>query len=112
RERVLADGSIEVPIDQASLERAVEAVSGQNYESIAVCLLHAYASPAHEKAIGEQIAARNPQTAVSLSSDVSPKFREYERASTVVANAYIKPIVSRYVSRLAGALKQQGIASE
>ena len=77
-----------------------------------MCLLHAYAAPAHEKAIGARLAERIPAAAASLSSDVSPKYREYERASTVVANAYIKPIVSRYVSRLAGALKQQGIASD
>jgi N-methylhydantoinase A len=112
RERVLADGTVEEPLDQASLERVLEALDGQDYESIAVCLLHAYAAPAHEKAIGRRLAARFPSAAISLSSDVSPKFREYERGSTVVANAYIKPIVSRYVSRLVTALKQQGIRSD
>ena len=92
--------------------QVLEKIAGEDYKSIAVCLLHAYAAPAHEKAIGARLAKRIPAAAVSLSSDVSPKYREYERASTVVANAYIKPIVSRYVSRLAGALKQQGIASD
>jgi len=112
RERVLADGNVEEPLDQASLERVLDVIGDGDYESIAVCLLHAYAEPAHEQAIGRRLAARFPSAAVSLSSDVSPKFREYERASTVVANAYIKPIVSRYVSRLASALKQQGIRSD
>ena len=112
RERVLADGTVEQPLDQTSLERVLDAIGGQDYESIAVCLLHAYAAPAHERAIGQRLAARFPSTEISLSSDVSPKFREYERASTVAANAYIKPIVSRYVSRLASALKQQGIRSD
>ena len=111
-ERVLADGTVEQPLDAAALDRLLKKMAGEHYESIAVCLLHAYAKPAHEKAIGARLAKLIPATAVSLSSDVSPKYREYERASTVVANAYIKPIVSRYVSRLAGALKQQGIASD
>jgi N-methylhydantoinase A len=111
-ERTLADGTIEQPLDAAALEQVLGAIAAKDYESIAVCLLHAYADPAHEQAIGERLRKSVPAAAVSLSSDVSPKYREYERASTVVANAYIKPIVSRYVGRLAGALKQQGIASE
>jgi N-methylhydantoinase A len=111
-ERVLADGTVEQPLDAASLERALEALKDKDYESVAVCLLHAYAAPGHEQAIGKALKVQAPGLAVSLSSDVSPKFREYERASTVVANAYIKPIVGRYVSRLTGALKQQGIASD
>jgi N-methylhydantoinase A len=111
-ERTLADGTIERPLDAASLERALDRLTGQDYESVAVCLLHAYAAPAHEQAIGQRLAKRHPALAVSLSSDISPKFREYERASTVVANAYIKPIVSRYVGRLTGALKQRGIGAD
>lgn len=111
-ERVLADGMVEQPLDEAALERVLDGVAAQDYQSIAVCLLHAYAEPAHEQKIGRHLAARVPAATVSLSSDVSPKYREYERASTVVANAYIKPIVSRYVTRLSGALKQQGIRSD
>src|SRR5215204_4937880 len=111
-ERVLADGKIEQPLDAAALDGVLAGMDGQDYESVAVCLLHAYAAPAHEKTVGRHLAERNPPLAVSLSSEVSPKYREYERASTVVANAYIKPIVSRYVSRLTGALKQQGIRSD
>jgi N-methylhydantoinase A len=110
-ERVLADGTIERPLDVAALDRVLADVAAQGYESIAVCLLHAYAAPGHEKAIGTRLAEQGRAVPVSLSSDISPKFREYERASTVVANAYIKPIVGRYVSRLNGALKQQGLRS-
>jgi N-methylhydantoinase A len=77
-----------------------------------VCLLHAYARGEHERLIGERLARRNPQRAISLSSQVSPKFREYERASTVVANAYVKPIVNGYVRRLTGALAQKGIGCD
>jgi N-methylhydantoinase A len=111
-ERTLADGTIEQPLDAASLDRALEQVAAGDYESVAVCLLHAYASPAHEKAIGEALARARRPLAVSLSCDLSPKFREYERTSTVVANAYIKPIVGRYVSRLTGALKERGLTSD
>lgn len=111
-ERTLANGETEQPLDRTQLDALLQGMSGQGYESIAVCLLHAYAAPAHEQAIGESIAKHIPSAAISLSSDVSPKYREYERASTAVANAYIKPIVSRYVSRLTGALKGQGIRSD
>jgi len=111
-ERVLADGTIERPLDAAALDKVLGRIAAGGYESIAVCLLHAYADPAHEKAVGKRLAERGGAAVVSLSSDVSPKFREYERASTVVANAYIKPIVGRYVTRLGGALKQQGIRSD
>lgn len=111
-ERSFADGTIEQPLDSAALDGLLDELAGHDYESVAVCLLHSYAEPAHEKAIGRRLAERDPSTAISLSSDVSPKYREYERASTAVANAYIKPIVSQYVNRLTGALKQQGVTSD
>ena len=111
-ERTLADGSIEAPLDLADLERVLDRLEAQNYASVAVCLLHAYARGEHERLIGERLARRNPQRAISLSSEVSPKFREYERASTVVANAYVKPIVNGYVRRLTGALAQKGIGCD
>src|SRR4029453_7507844 len=111
-ERTLADGSVEVPLDLDDLERVLDRLEAQNYASVAVCLLHAYARGEHERLIGERLARRNPQRAISLSSQVSPKFREYERASTVVANAYVKPIVAGYVRRLTGALAQQGIGCD
>ncbi len=112
RERVLQDGTVELALDTSALDAVLERIAAENYELVAVCLLHSYAAPAHEQAIGKRIAARLPGASVSLSSDVSPKYREYERASTAVANAYIKPIVSRYVGRLTGALEQQGIRAE
>ncbi|HEU0061909.1 MAG TPA: hydantoinase/oxoprolinase family protein, partial [Hyphomicrobiaceae bacterium] len=111
-ERTLADGSVEAPLDLAELERVLDRLETQDYASVAVCLLHAYARGEHERLIGERLAQRRPQRAISLSSEVSPKFREYERASTVVANAYVKPIVNGYVRRLTGALAQKGIVSD
>jgi N-methylhydantoinase A len=111
-ERTLPDGRVEAPLDPADLERVLDRLDGQNYASVAVCLLHAYARGEHEKRIGQRLAQRQPNRAISLSSEVSPKFREYERASTVVANAYVKPIVNGYVRRLTEALVQQGIGCD
>jgi N-methylhydantoinase A len=111
-ERTLADGSVEAPLDLDNLERVLDGLDSQNYASVAVCLVHAYARGEHEQIIGKRLAQRNPSRAVSLSSEVSPKFREYERASTVVANAYVKPIVNGYVRRLTGALAQKGIGCD
>ena len=107
-ERVLADGTIERPLDAAALERVLERCGraglrvGRRLPPAR--LRRARAREGDRRASGGAEPARS---AVSLSSDVSPKFREYERASTVVANAYIKPIVSRYVSRLTSALKER-----
>jgi N-methylhydantoinase A len=111
-ERTLADGSVEAPLDLDQLERVLDRLDQHDYASVAVCLMHAYARGEHERIIGKRLAQRNPHRAVSLSSEVSPKFREYERASTVVANAYVKPIVNGYVRRLTGALMQRGIGCD
>ncbi len=111
-ERTAHDGAVLVPLDEVEVEETVAALVENGYRSIAVALLHAYADPAHERAIGAAIAARAPDLAVSLSSDVSPKFREYERISTTVANAYVKPIVGRYLDDLGGELKGRGLESD
>ena len=111
-ERVLHDGTIEQPIDEACLSNVVRQVTKGNYESVAVSFLHAYADPSHEHRVLEAITAANAAIMVSLSSDVSPKFREYERTSTVVVNAYIKPIVASYIRKLESALDERGIPAE
>ena len=111
-ERVGAAGEVVTPLDAGSLERAVAAVLASGAESVAVSLLHAYANPAHEQAVAARLAARAPQLPVSLSSTISPKFREYERASTTVANAYVQPIVARYVARLESALAALGFEND
>jgi N-methylhydantoinase A len=111
-ERVNHDGTIERPLDPATVDCLLDEMLRRGYESVAVSLLHAYAEPAHERLVGERIAARGPELAVSLSSDISPKLREYERTNTTVANAYIKPIVGRYLADLLKALKERGIRSE
>jgi N-methylhydantoinase A len=107
-ERTSYEGHVLRPLDMASVDTAIDALLAAGREAVAVSLLHSYANAAHERTIRERIAARAPQMSVSLSSEVSPKFREYERTNTTVANAYIKPLVGRYVERLQGALAQRG----
>lgn len=105
--------------EKSNVAPAAEAVDAllrdivaRGYEAVAICLLHAYVNPAHEAFVAERATALGLAIDVSLSSVVSPRFREYERTSTVVANAYVKPIVSRYVTRLDRALKAEGIAAD
>ncbi len=111
-ERIGFDGAVIEPLDMASVDAAVEALLAAGVESIAVSLLHAYANPDHEEAVGARLAKRAPGVSVSLSSRVSPKIREYERLSTTVANAYVKPIVARYLSDLKSSLGRAGFGPE
>ena len=107
-ERLDNDGAVVSPLDMASVDRAIDALLASDRQTVAVSLLHAYANPAHEQAIRARIEERAPELSVSLSSDVAPKFREYERTNTTAANAYIKPIVERYIEGLQDALRQRG----
>jgi len=107
-ERMDHGGAVVMPLDMASVDHAIDSLRTAGAETIAVSLLHAYANPTHEQAIRARIKARFPALPVSLSSEISPKFREYERTNTAVANAYVMPIVERYMDRLEGALKQRG----
>ena len=82
-ERVLADGSIELPLDCRALDKTLIAkLKAGNYEAVAVCLLNAYVNPVHEEALAQMVAEQLPELHVSLSSKVSREFREFERAST------------------------------
>ena len=107
-ERVGADGAVVAPLDEGSIDRAIDAMAASKRQAIAVSLLHAYAHPEHEQRIRSRIAARLPGVSVSISSEVSSKFREYERTSTTVANAYVKPLVDRYLRNLESALRERG----
>lgn len=99
-ERITAEGRIVRPLDEESLRRAVERVRQSGAEAVAVCLLFSFIDPAHEQRIGEALRTALPDIPVSLSSAVQPEFREYERASTTVLNAYLQPLVGRYLDRL------------
>jgi N-methylhydantoinase A len=105
-ERVTAHGEVFRPLTASSLASAVEHVRGAGVEACAVCLLFAFLNPAHEQAIAQALAAI-PGLYVSLSSEVRPEFREYERLSTTVLNAYLQPVVSRYLDHLGHRLGQE-----
>ena len=99
-ERIAADGSVVQPLDETAAQAAIEAIARSGAQTVAVCLLHSYANPLHERRFGDFLAARLPGVAFSLSSDLLPEMREYERASSTVANAYVLPLVDRYLARL------------
>src|SRR5215467_4687536 len=111
-ERVDPRGEVVTALDEASVDRAIDAMVAAGRETAAVSLLHAYARPEHERRIRARFAQRAPQIAVSISSDVSPKFREYERTSTTVTNAYVKPVMDRYLRGLEATLAQRGFRNE
>ncbi len=110
-ERIDASGKVLRPLDEASLAAAVDQVIAGGYESVAVGLLHAYANGAHEQAVRQGLLKRAPQLSVSLSSEVSPQIREFERFNTVCANAYVKPLMASYLTRLVAALREIGVAA-
>jgi len=111
-ERTFLRDKANVAPDAGGIDALLAEIVAKGYEAVAICLLHSYVNPAHEQFVAERAAALGLSIDVSLSSDVSPRFREYERTSTVVANAYVKPIVSRYVKRLDTALKAEGITAD
>src|SRR2546426_883494 len=94
-ERLLADGAVQRPLDEAAARRVIADLIGQGVEAIAICLLHAYVNPAHERRLAELVHEIAPHLPVSCSSEVVPEIREYERGSTTTANVYVAPLVAR-----------------
>ena len=111
-ERLDASGAELTPLDEDALRQVAGKLRDEGVESIAVCFLHAYANPDHERRAGEIVAEVFPEAVVSLSAEVAPEFREYLRASTTVINSCIRPVVSRYLQRIEDRLAQAGIAAE
>jgi N-methylhydantoinase A len=111
-ERLDARGNVIVPLDESAVRVAAERLRAEGVESVAVCFLHSYVNPAHEKRAGELLRQVFPEALVSLSSDVAPEFREYYRASTTVINASIRPVVSRYLQSIEARLRAQGLTAE
>ena len=107
-ERVDATGAVLIPLARADIGKVVDAIAEQGVESVAVGLIHSYLNDAHERLIRDVLAERLPDVMVSLSSEVSPQMREYERFNTVCANAYIKPLMKSYLGRLKGRLSDEG----
>lgn len=110
-ERVAAGGAVLVPLDEASAERAAESCRAAGVEAVAVCLLHSYAHPDHERRIAAILRERLPGVAVTASVDVLPVVREYERSLATVLNASVMPAVSTYVARLGERLRGEGISA-
>src|SRR5262249_10864480 len=109
RERVDFRGDVLLPLDEAALRATVGALKAEGVESIAVCLLFSFLHPAHEARVREVVREEMPECSVSLSSDVLPQIREYYRLSTTVINAYLQPILARYIERLDRALAGAGL---
>jgi len=105
------DGSEIAALDEAAVRTAARTIRAEGITAIAVCLLHAYANPAHERRVQELILAETPGALVSLSSDVLPVFREYERSMATILNVYVMPAVSTYVARLEGRLAERKISA-
>ena len=108
RERIDAHGEVLLPLDDASVARAIEALAASRIEAVAVGFLHSFTNPDHERRVGEAIARRLPEVAVTLSCEVSPEMREYERFSTACANAYLQPLIGRYLAKLEHQLVRAG----
>ena len=108
-ERLDATGTVVDPLVEDEVVAALNSLSERGIQSIAVCLLHSYANPAHEQRVREIAAARFPGLLISLSSDLVPEFREYERMSTTALNAYVRPVVSVYLSQFAQGARNIGI---
>lgn len=110
-ERILAGGSILVPLDETSVLRAADALAAMQVEAVAVCLLHGFANPVHEHRVAEILRDRLPGVAVTASADVLPVVREYERSLAVVLNATVMPGVATYVARLERRLESESVAA-
>ena len=108
-ERLNFRGEVLRALDSASVDRAAQAVADSGVESVAVCLLHSYANPAHEQYVAQAVRERAPGVIMTLSSDLLPEMKEYERTSTTVINSYVRPVVETYLTLLTQGLEDMGI---
>lgn len=111
RERRLADGSVLVALDAPSVQRAAAAVAERGIRAVAVGLLHADVDGSHERAVADAIRAASPDAEISLSSEIDPQYREFERFSTTVVNAALAPIVRAYLDRVAAGVRARGVTA-
>ena len=107
-ERILADGTVRTELDEADARRAIRALAARGVTTLAICLLHAYLNPVHERRLAAIAAEVAPHVTVTLSHEVSPTFREYERTSTTVVNAYVMTAIRDYLRGLATAMTGRG----
>ncbi len=111
-ERIDAKGDIDTPLDESQIPGLIEEIRDSEAESVAICFLFSFLNPHHERLVGQAIRAQLPDIEISLSSDIQPEFREYERLSTTVLNAYLQPLVGRYMTTLAGALEKKSLGAK
>ena len=109
-ERVAADGAVLLALDEAAVRAVASELRRQRIEAVAVCFLHSFTHEAHERRAGAILAEELPGVAISLSCEVCPEIREYERTSTTIANAYVLPRMAGYLGQLERDLKKEGIA--
>lgn len=109
RERIGADGTVLLALDDADVDAVVDVVLAGDYESIAVGFMHSYLNGDHERRVRDAILRKAPTMSVSISCEVSPQMREYERFNTVCANAYVRPVISTYLHALVDLLKEVGV---
>jgi len=109
-ERILPDGTVRTPLDEAAARDAARSLAAAGVQAVAVCFLHGFRNPAHERRMAEVLAEEAPGITICLSSDVVPEIGEYERASTTICNAYVLPVAQRYLTRLADGLRSLGLS--
>ena len=107
-ERMDRDGRVLIPLDETTVEAAFPVLDEHGVESVAIGFLHAFVNPEHEQRTAELLQSARPELSISLASEVCPEIREFERLSTACANAYVRPLMARYLERLAGELKELG----
>ena len=109
-ERLAADGAVLLELDEAALDALVPVLRAHGIEAVAISFLHSYINPAHEERARARIAAALPDVAITISSEVCREIREYERTSTAIANAYVLPLMGRYIARMQDGLRGLGAA--
>jgi N-methylhydantoinase A len=110
-ERMDVEGTVRLPLDEAAVRRAAEELKRRDIEAAAIAFIHAYVNPAHEERAAEIIREACPGIEITLSSEVCPEAREYERTSTAIANAYVQPLMAGYLARLADAFAKEGYSN-
>ena len=108
-ERMNAQGEIIIPLAMDDVDRVIDALLNENVQSVAICLLHSYINGDHERRISEALRKRAPNLVQTLSSELLPIIKEYERTSSTVINSYVRPVVERYLDRLMEGLAERGI---
>lgn len=111
RERIRWDGTVQEPLHTEDLEPIIEKIQAEGIRAVAVCFLHSYVNPEHELAVREILTQRLPGVSVSLSHEIAREWREYERTSTVVLNAYIAPPIENYLESLERQIAERGVQS-